>query len=513
MLSRGLLRSIRFSLAIFYLFLVLITIPISFQVGGLYCGLSFTVTLFILYFTTTTLKITTTNGSGKFKLLASLIYYLQHFLIPSILFLFLSAFNSDQLQRLVDSDAVGASSKGFIFEGNVNESLLQLLSLPPGNEGSVASYYYYYKYIVKPWQYMLLHATPYFTLTEGFFTVLAIQAIGETGRWLRYKKNSNTWVILSLLVSGVVITTSMFYLYRIYVTPIWPLSVQTATLLGFTLSLVFGLGLYGIISGKGSTIESSLFFAYMVRCIYEISPQLALTAMTEIFQVVHDTWQLQQGTLSKNNLLTYYNTFVSNAESFWDSLLKKTAIGTAAAAEETYTIFGYSMPFTSTIAKDTLIILQTQWWLKCQQIWSFTKNFSVGIPRSIHEILMVTLKMAKESINPAVITNLVFRVLVFYSATRIIPALQKATGATQSRKLMRIIYWYSPCIVIAMYTHLILRYSGELNNDLCIWGCFPWLNFSAKTRSKWVVDAWSFWNWCNLFFTLLIYAVELIGSR
>lgn len=510
MIPKGLSRSIRFVLTTFHLFLVLISIPISFQIGGLYCGLSFTVSLFNLYFITTTLKIITNSHNGSLKVFISSIFYLQHFMIPSILFLFLSGFNNDQLLRKLGSEVAESSRAVYLSDGNLNEAVLQLLGLIQ-NDSAYMSYYYYYKYLVIPWKYMLLRATPFFTLAEGFFSVLAIQAIGETGRWLRFKKNSNSWVISSLMVSGVVITTSMYYLYRIYVTPIWPLSVHTATLLGFTLSLVFGLGLYGIISGKGSAIESSLFFAYMVRCIYEISPQLAQTAMAEIFQIVHNTWQLQQGTLCKNNLLIYYKNFRLNAESLRNTLLQRTSLGQDIL--KTGVPINDHTESVSAFICSLLSVLQQQWWFTLQQIWRFTKNFSIGVPLSIHEIIIVTLKMARESLNPAVITNLVFRVLVFYSATRIIPAIQKATGGVQSRRLMKLIYWYSPCIVIAMYTHLILRYSGELNNDLCIWGCLPWIHSRSTVEQKWVADAWTFWNWCNLFFTLLIYAVELIGER
>ena len=39
-----------------------------------------------------------------------------------------------------------------------------------------------------------------------------------------------------------------------------------------------GLGLFGIISGKGSMIESSLLFAYIVKCIYETFPILSEAA-------------------------------------------------------------------------------------------------------------------------------------------------------------------------------------------------------------------------------------------
>lgn len=477
MLPRSLIQSIRGCLTTFYLLLVLITIPISFQVGGLYCGLSFTVTLFNLYFLTTTLKIVSKKYNRLYYSITSFVYYLQHFIIPSLLFLFLSGFNNDELKRQIDGDV-----------NLPRESLVNFLRNKSGKHSWIF-YYYYYKFTVKPWQFVLLHSTPYFTLLEGFFTVLGIQAIGETNKWLRYHKNSNTWIIVSLLISGGVITTSLYYLYRIYVTPVWELSIQTASLLGFTLSIVCGLGLYGIVSGKGSVIESSLFFAYIVRCIYEISPQLATSAMDEIFKIVKDTWQKHQGNLPTDNLLSYYrNVVLKNGEMIWDAIVQKT---------------GTTSPSTTQMV-----------WLRLQPLWKFAKNFTISVPSSIREIFRVTLKMATESVTPTVVINLVFRILVFYSATRIIPALQKddSNGRKSSRRLMRLIYWYSPCIVIAMYTHLILQYSGELNNDLCLWGCFPW-SHTNDPSSEVIVDAWGFWNWCNVFCTLAIYGLELIGGK
>lgn len=122
----------------------------------------------------------------------------------------------------------------------------------------------------------------------------------------------------------------------------------------------------------------------------------------------------------------------------------------------------------------------------------FFKNFTISVPSSIEGLFQVTLKMASDSVSPAIVVNLFFRVLIFYSATKIIPALQRKDDRqlNNSRRIMNLLYWYSPCILIAMYTHLILQYSGELNRDLCLWGCNSLWPFA--TSPKIVVDSWGF---------------------
>lgn len=307
--------------------------------------------------------------------------------------------------------------------------------------------------------------------------------------------NSNTWIIASLLTSGGVITASLYYLYRIYVTPIWNLSVQTASLLGFTLSIVCGIGLFGIVSKNGSVIESSLFFAYIVRCIYEISPKLATTATDEILEVIKVAWQKHQKNLSTtNNLLSYYQDVVlKNAEMVWESIVLRTKNSDA-------TTFTAIQPL-------------NKLWHAFTPIWKFFKGFVLSVPSSIGGVFQVTLKLASESVSPAIVLNLCFRVLVFYSATRIIPALQRKNTRElrKSRRIMNVLYWYSPCILIAMYTHLILQYSGELNSDLCLWGCSE--KWFGSGQPKIEINTWVFWNWCNIFWTVLIYGSELIGGK
>ncbi|CCK68204.1 Ice2p KNAG_0A05390 [Huiozyma naganishii CBS 8797] len=486
-LTSGFIRGCRICSGALYLLLTLISIPISFKVGGLYCGLAFTATLFILYFVSTTLSIIARkNGNRIYIVLSSILYYCQHFIIASLLHLFLSGFSNAELHKIIENDAIPIESLTSILNVSMSSS-----------EANWIFYYYYYKYVVTPWKFVLSHSTPFFTLSEGFFTILAIQAIGETNKWLCYEKNSNAWIISSLLTSSAVISAALYYLYRIYVTPIWELTVQTASLLGFVLSLVSGLGIYGIVSDSGSVIESSLFFAYIVRCIYEISPKLATTATDELLELFKDVWQKRQGNLPiRNNLIFYYNNVIlKNIEMAWDNFILRT--GTSGT-------FNYN---------PSLLLNNT--WKFCKPIWKFFKNFTLSVPFSIREILLMTWKMSLESVSPAVVINLCFRILIFYSATRIVPSLQRKDAREQrrSRKVMELVYWYSPCILIAMYAHLILQYSSELKNELCLWGCNNiLLGYNTDQNETVVVDAWRFWNWCNVFCTILVYANELIGD-
>lgn len=483
-ISKSFFQGTRMALAGFYLLSTLVTIPISFKVGGLHCGLSFTVTLFNLYLITTTLSMIARSYGNRFYIVCTtFIYYLQHFIIASLLYLFLSGFSNEELTKVLEDGSQPEQSLVDVLRNSVFST-----------HSTWMLYYYYYRYFVQPWQFLLTHSTAFFALSEGFFTVLGIQAIGETNRWLLYEINSNTWIITSLLTSGGIITASLYYLYRIYVTPIWNLSVQTASLLGFTLSLVCGLGLYGIISKNGSVIESSLFFAYIVRCIYEISPKLATTATEEILEMIKITWQKHQRNLSTtNNLLSYYHDVVlTNAEMVWESIVSKTTNPE-----------GTSFNIAQYLGK---------LWYLFKPIWKLFTDFAMSVPSSIGGIFQITLKLGSESVSPAIVLNLCFRVLVFYSATRIIPALQRKDlrELRKSRRIMSILYWYSPCILIAMYTHLILQYSGELNSNMCLWGCNErWFGDMPKIE----IDTWVFWNWCNIFWTVIIYGSELISGK
>lgn len=434
--------SVKSLLLAYYLALVVLTIPLAFDVGGVPCGLVYLFLLLALYFVLTTLRLL----ARRFPILRliSVLYYAQHVLIPSILMLF--------LQRCAQSTP----------------------DIPV---------------VIPVWRFLLVHSTSVFTVAEGFCSLLLIQAASQTLGWLTTYK-SDSWLFVLLIGSGTTITGALYFLYRIYVNP-FSLELGNASLLGSFLTVTVGLGLYGIVSGKGSMIELSLLFAYIVRCVYETFPLLSVDASQTITHIFTQT------TLN----------------------LRKEAAKLPYPVTETLLTV---LPF---LASNIPTSFRT--------IWEY---FSVALQQLTLPLLF----------------NLAYRIGVFYAATKIIPLLYHglpyspprtpqlrsrqvlsssvsslhigdADGELLRKKLagrlllrqkqgpstiMRLIYAYSPCIIIAVYTHLMLLYNGELGTELKLWGWWT----GAPQDSVVIVHPWQFWNWINMATTLVLYMAELLGN-
>ncbi|KAK6456392.1 ICE2-domain-containing protein [Scheffersomyces xylosifermentans] len=456
---------VRGILSTLYLVLIILTIPLAFDVGGVSCGLAYSLTTFILYFVLMTFRIVTRRS--KLFRWVSILYYSQHFLIPSLLTFFLSYYSTehDTTHRFFNP--------------------------------------------IDVWRFLLVNATPVFTILEGFCSLLLIQAIGQTINWLTLYK-SDSWLIISLISSGSVITAAFYFLYRIYVFP-FTIDIVSASLLGSLLTLTVGLGGFGIVTGKGSMIESSLLFAYVVRCIYETFPILSEGASKSL---------------------------------------------TALFTQATYNL------------KKEIPKLPVQILNPISQVVPFLASNLPGSFKTIWEFLI----MAIQKLTLPLLLNLAYRIGVFYAATKIIPSLyhnasypstpprtppqvtrsreastksfselaasvskseeaqlddaiafKEATTAIaplKSKKsfrlkpphhqppsaIIRLLYAYSPCIIIAVYTHLMLSYNGELGTELKIWGFF------STSSVVIVVHPWQFWNWVNMATTLFLYAAELSGN-
>ena len=69
-------------------------------------------------------------------------------------------------------------------------------------------------------------------------------------------------------MSASIISSSVYFLWRVTRFP--EISNVDATLIGITMTCALFLGAWGIGSGKGNPVESSLLFAYIVLCIYQI---------------------------------------------------------------------------------------------------------------------------------------------------------------------------------------------------------------------------------------------------
>lgn len=447
-------------LSVYYLVLIVLTIPLAFDVGGVSCGLSFSLTLLVLYFLLTTGRLLS-RRHGLLRWL-SLVYYLQHLFIPSILM-----FHLLYSQKSRAGGASAASSAG---------------ALDSGIEPLRA-------FFVAVWKYFLTHLTLVFTISEGFCTLLLIQLVSQTMQWLTIYK-SDSWLFVSLIGSGATITGALYFLYRIFINP-FTLELGNALLLGSFLTLTVGLGLYGIVSGKGSMIESSLLFAYIVRCIYETFPILSQDATDTITNLFTQT------TMNiRNEIIKYPN-----------PVLEKISL--------VIPILAANIPHLFTT------------------IWIYFIS-------AIHKLTLPLL------------INLAYRIGVFYAATKIIPSIyhglpylpprtpqarlrqvsssslpslerpdrlqtrepkfpaKDAAGPAQAppSAAIRLIYAYSPCIIIAVYTHLMLLYKGELGSELVLWGWWP----GAAESNVVIVHPWQFWNWINMATTLFLYMAELAGN-
>ncbi|PVH13460.1 uncharacterized protein CXQ87_001565 [Candidozyma duobushaemuli] len=429
---RNLVKSL-FSIA--YLALIVLTVPLAFDLGGVDCGLTYSLTILSLYFILTSIRLLA-RRYAVLKLLVPL-YYAQHVFLPSILM--------------------------YVISWCQNERHFTVVAI---------------------WRYILVHSTPVFTIAEGFCSLLLLQAVSQTLQWLTLYK-SDSWLFVSLIGSGFTITGALYFLYRIYVLP-FTIELGSASLLGSFLTLTVGLGFYGIVSGKGSMIESSLLFAYIVRCIYEMFPLLsdnAAETLTHLF------------TQTKINLQNE--------------------------------IPRLPPPLTNTISA----------------VLPFLAH---NLPGSFKTIWDFFLSSAEKLTLPLVV-NLAYRIGVFYAATKIIPSLYHrlpyspprtpphigsrssssssispiSSQQEEKRKVPRLnrprsapsttislIYAYSPCIIIAVYTHMMLSYNGELGTELKLWGWWA----SAPKDMVIIVHPWQFWNWVKMGTTLLLYMAELSGD-
>lgn len=69
-------------------------------------------------------------------------------------------------------------------------------------------------------------------------------------------------------MSASIISSAVYFLYRVTQFP--EISNVDATLIGMAITCAIFLCAWGIGSGKGNPVESSLLFAYIVLCIYQI---------------------------------------------------------------------------------------------------------------------------------------------------------------------------------------------------------------------------------------------------
>jgi len=135
---------------------------------------------------------------------------------------------------------------------------------------------------------------------------------------------------------------------------------------------------------------------------------------------------------------------------------------------------------------------------------------AASLPTAIHAAFNF-LTAAFSTVTPSVLILLGYRLFVLYASTRIVPAvnesgarglsneptLEDTNGANQ---FLAFLSWFSPSILIAVYTSLLMQHFKSSNPVIGEGGAW-WTNQPS-------VDG-NFWKWVNLVGTLGLYAVEL----
>ncbi|KAF5001895.1 hypothetical protein FGRMN_742 [Fusarium graminum] len=410
-----------------FLLSIVLSIPVAFDVGGRDSGLAYSLGLFLFYFIYSSLELITPEKSRSRFFLAGFLRLSQWIIIPALLIWALGQFavdagNTNWVERTVGGlfNSKSTSWREWLF----------------GRDGLVETV------TLGGWDNMLRYSGPVFQLLEGFCTLLVIQAAGQLTRWLVNRGRSDTWLIVLLVLSSSIMASAVYFLWRVAQFP--QIGNVDATLIGIAMTTAVFLCAFGIGSGRGNPIESSLLFAYIVLCIYQI---------------------------------------------FTDYL-------PSGGAGQEHDQDG-SDPDIPPLPP---IIMAS---------YSTFLHMLGSLPSAVHSSLAL-LYAAFQTITPSVIISLTYRSLVFYCATRIIPSIRESgaqammqepdweDGETAS-KVLSFLSWFSPSILIAVYTSLLLQHFSTSD------GPDGWTLRGGDVEG-------SNWQWANIGLTMVLYGVELYLS-
>lgn len=243
--------------AILFLTLIIVLIPLTFDVGGRDAGLAFSLTISTYYFILSLLRISTPAGSNFRRPIVNTLRASQLLILPVLCIWALGRFSVDADISSGWVERTFRTSKDF-FKPNANfwQSIV-------GREGLIENV------TLGSWDIILRWSSPIFQLLEGFCSLLVIQAIGQFSRWLVNRSEwSDAWLLTLLVTSAGVVSSSVYFLWRVLQFP--EISNLDSTLIGVAIASAIFLCGYGVVSGRGTATESSLLFAYIVLCIYQI---------------------------------------------------------------------------------------------------------------------------------------------------------------------------------------------------------------------------------------------------
>ncbi|KAF2722457.1 ICE2-domain-containing protein [Polychaeton citri CBS 116435] len=419
----------RFISSSFFLGSIVFTVPLAFDVGGRTCGLVFSLALATYCFFLSISRLATPQESTWRRAGVNFLAGLQVLIIPGLLIWSLNKFSVD-----TDKDASWVSRAFY----NASSPLRQKSGIKEwifGSEGLLESI------LIGGWDKLLRYSTPVFQLVEGFCSLLVIQFAGQITRYLVNGEGGDGWMIGFLVMSASIISSSVYFLWRITTFP--GLDAQDAILIGIAITCAFFLCAWGIGTGRGNVVESSLLFAYITLCIYQI-----------------------------------FTDYQPSPDS-------------SAAAQPPDA--GEFPPLPPILMASYTTVLQAL----------------SALPSTLHSAFGFMVA-AIRTITPSVIISLAYRLLVLYSAARIIPAIREsgARAFTDGPSFedsdgigaaMGFLSYFSPSILIAVYTSLLMQHFASASAD----------HPGEWWTSQGGEGGGNVWRWANLAGTMALYAFEL----
>ncbi|ORY10876.1 ER membrane protein-like protein [Clohesyomyces aquaticus] len=416
---------------------IIFTIPLAFDIGGRTCGLAFSLSLSSYYSVYSVLRLSTPDGSRFRWALCKLIQWTQWIAIPTLLIWSLNKFSIDA------DNSTGWVERTFGGKRAQDTSVHEWIF---GTDGLVHSA------TIGTWDKFLRYSIPVFQVGEGFCSLLVIQAAGHITRWVVNRERGDSWMIGLLIFSASIISSSVYFLWRITTFP--EIGNVDAILIGVAITSAIFLCAWGIVSGRGNPVESSLLFAYVTLCIYQI--------------------------------FTDY----------------QPSPGSVAASE------GSADPALPPLPP----IIMASYTTLLHALGQLPTILHTGFNLMVGAVMTIT---------PSVIVSLAYRVFVMYASARIIPAIRESGARALSQepslddddeagKLLGFLTWFSPSIMIAVYTSLLMQhFASSTTNGGGIDGAVPgewWTNQGGDTGGN-------FWRWINLAATMVLYAIELKISK
>lgn len=162
-----------------FLFSIVFTIPLAFDIGGKTCGLAFSLSLAVYYFFYSILSIVISNRTRGGRIALGLLSTSQWLVMPILMIWSLNKFS-------IDANSTTWVERTFNFRRAVSTTLVQWLF---GHEGLVE------RVSIGTWDKLLRWSIPVFQLVEGFCSLLVIQAAGQITKHTVNKDGGDKWMV------------------------------------------------------------------------------------------------------------------------------------------------------------------------------------------------------------------------------------------------------------------------------------------------------------------------------